>query len=47
VLAVPKSIAISCDHIDDKPDKPLKNILTFLCLSVQIFIWRSFCSFDY
>ena len=23
VLAVPKSIAISCDHIDDKPDKPL------------------------
>ena len=23
VLAVPKSIAISCDHIEDKPDKPL------------------------
>ena len=26
--------------------RPLKNILTFRCLSAQIFIWRSFCSFN-
>ena len=34
VLAVPRSIAISCDHIDVKPDKPLKKLILSINLSL-------------
>ena len=50
VLAVPKSIAISCDHIDDIPDNDLNSAIFFpyIVSSVQIhWFWSSFFSFYY